>query len=171
MSAGEGGDVSSGSSGGDAGARADNRKLARRFYEEFWCEGNADAADERVAEDIKHEQFPACWPRGREGFKRLVHAPRRGFPDMHETILRLFADGDRVVGHFRLEGTHVGDFYGVVATGKRVSVEGIDLLRFEHGQIAEWIYFEDALSVFAQLGAEPPSEHGRLARKRRSSRR
>ena len=27
-----------------------NKALARRFYEEFWCKGNADAADELVAD-------------------------------------------------------------------------------------------------------------------------
>jgi SnoaL-like polyketide cyclase len=59
-----------------------NEELARRFYEEFWTRGRADAADDLVAEDLVHEQFPEGWPRGREGFKRLVTTWRAAFPDM-----------------------------------------------------------------------------------------
>jgi SnoaL-like polyketide cyclase len=63
-------------------AEPDNEQLARRFYEEFWTCGNADAADDLVAEDLVHEQFPEGWPRGREGSKRLVTTWRAAFPDM-----------------------------------------------------------------------------------------
>jgi steroid delta-isomerase-like uncharacterized protein len=137
-------------------AEGKNQALARRFYDEFWTRGNADAADELIAEDLVHEQFPEGWPRGREGFKRLVHTWRAAFPDMRETVSQVLCDGDWVVVRFTLQGTHRGDFYGVPATNRKVSAEGVDLLRFRDGQIAEWIYYEDAFSVFAQLGALPP---------------
>jgi steroid delta-isomerase-like uncharacterized protein len=137
-------------------AEGENQALARRFYDEFWTRGNADAADDLIAEDLVHEQFPEGWPPGREGFKRLVHTWRAAFPDMRETVSQVLCDGDWVVVRFTLEGTHRGDFYGVPATNRKVSAEGVDLLRFRDGQIAEWIYYEDAFSVFAQLGALPP---------------
>jgi steroid delta-isomerase-like uncharacterized protein len=137
-------------------AEGENKALARRFYDEFWTRGNADAADELIAEDLVHEQFPEGWPPGREGFKRLVRTWRAAFPDMRETVSQVLCDGDWVVVRFTLEGTHRGDFYGVPATNRKVSAEGVDLLRFRDGQIAEWIYYEDAFSVFAQLGALPP---------------
>ena len=133
-----------------------NQALARRFYDEFWTRGNADAADELIAEDLVHEQFPEGWPPGREGFKRLVHTWRAAFPDMRETISQVLTDGDWVVVRFTLEGTHQGDFYGVPATNRKVKAKGVDLLRFRDGMVAEWIYHEDALSVFTQLGALPP---------------
>ena len=110
----------------------DNEELARRFYEEFWTRGNADAADDLIAEDFVHEQFPEGWPPGREGFKHLVRTWRAAFPDMHRR-----------------------DFYGIPATNRTVEARGIDLLRFSDGLIAEWIYCEDTLGVFAQLGALP----------------
>lgn len=137
-------------------AESGNQKLAHRFYDEFWTRGNADAADDLIAEDLVHGQFPEGWPQGREGFKRLVDTWRAAFPDMRETPSRLFTDGDWVIARFTLEGTHRGDFYGIPATNRKVVAEGVDLLRFREGLIAEWIYYEDALSVFAQLGALPP---------------
>ena len=133
-----------------------NEELARRFYEECWTRGNAAAADDLIAEDLIHEQFPKGWPPGREGFKRLVGTWRSAFPDMRETVTQLLTDGDWVAARFTLRGTHRGDFYGIPATNKRVEARGVDLLRFRDGLIAEWIYCEDALGVLAQLGALPP---------------
>jgi predicted ester cyclase len=88
-----------------------NEELARRFYEEFWTRGRADAADDLVAEDLVHEQFPEGWPRGREGFKRLVTTWRAAFPAMRETVSQVLSDDDWVVAGFTLRGTHRGDFY------------------------------------------------------------
>jgi predicted ester cyclase len=108
-----------------------------------------------VAADLLHDQLPEGWPSGRAGFKELVVTWRAAFPDMHEDVLQMVADGDWVVSRFRLRGTHRGTFYGLDPTGRRVEIEGVDFLRISGGQIAEWIYFEDALGLFRQLGVMP----------------
>ncbi|MGE3231769.1 MAG: ester cyclase [Hyphomicrobium sp.] len=132
-----------------------NKALARRFYEEFWCKGNAEAADALVAEDVIQPQLPPGWPIGREGFKQVVRLWRRGFPDMHEDIELLVAEGDWVIGRFRLTGTHRGPFYDLEPTGRRVDIHGIDALRIVDGRVVEWIYQEDTLGLFQQLGRMP----------------
>lgn len=43
----------------------------RRFDTEFWNTGDVAAADDMMAENLIHT-FPAGWPVGREGFKKLV---------------------------------------------------------------------------------------------------
>jgi steroid delta-isomerase-like uncharacterized protein len=134
---------------------ARNKEVALRFYDEFWNKGNPDAADEIVSEDIDHGQMPDDWPTGREGFKRLVRVWREAFPDMTEDVDIVLADGDWTASRFTLRGTHRGDFYGIAATGRRIEITGVDLLRFEDGRIVEWIYNEDALGLFAQLGQFP----------------
>lgn len=135
---------------------ARNKATALRFYEEFWCAGNAAAADELVAPDIDHGQLPAGWPAGRDGFKRLVETWRTGFPDMHEDVLLMLGEGDWTASWFRLRGTHLGPFYGLAATGRSVDVRGVDLLRHHDGRIVQWVYAEDALGLFSQLGGLPP---------------
>ena len=77
-----------------------NKALMLRFYEEFWCKGNADAVDELVAPDFVDHQLPSGWQPGPEGLKQLVREWRTGFPDMWETVEDLIAEGDRVVGRF-----------------------------------------------------------------------
>ena len=134
---------------------ADNEEIVRRFYDEFWCRGNPDAADELVAPDLIHDQLPEGWPSGRAGFKELVVTWRAAFPDMREDVLQMVAADDWVVSRFRLRGTHQGAFYGVQPTRRRIEIEGADFLRISGGLIAEWIYFEDTLGLFRQLGAMP----------------
>ena len=45
--------------------QGDNKRLMRRFTEEFWNRGNIAFADEIVAEDLIHDQLPSDWPQGR----------------------------------------------------------------------------------------------------------
>jgi steroid delta-isomerase-like uncharacterized protein len=134
---------------------AENKEIVRRFYDEFWCRGNPDSADELIAQDLIHDQLPEGWPSGRAGFKQLVVTWRAAFPDMHEDVLQMVAADDWVVSRFRLRGTHQGAFYGLQPTGRHVEIEGVDFLRISGGLIAEWIYFEDALGLFRQLGVVP----------------
>ena len=104
--------------------QGDNKQLMRRFTEEFWNRGNIAFADEIVAEDLIHDQLPADWPQGREGFKRLVQTWRVAFPDLHEHLEFVLAEGDRALGRFRLTGTHSGPFYGIEPTGRSVDIPG-----------------------------------------------
>jgi len=137
-----------------------NKALMRDFYEEFWCKGNVDAADLLIADDLRHDQLPAGCPGGRDGFKEVVRLWRRGFPDMHEDAELMIAEGDRVSSRFRLTGTHRGEFYGLAPTGRRVDIRGIDMVRIAGGRIVEWVYQEDTLALFRQLGAFPPDMSG-----------
>jgi steroid delta-isomerase-like uncharacterized protein len=133
----------------------DNKQLMHSFTEQFWNRGNVAFADEIVAEDLIHDQLPADWPRGREGFKRLVQTWRTAFPDLHEHLEFVLADGDRAVGRFRLTGTHRGPFYGLEPTGRRVDIQGVDVARIVDGKIVEYFYHEDTFGLFRQLGAFP----------------
>ena len=115
----------------------DLEAFMRRFYTEFWNTGNIAAADDMIAEDLIHE-FPQGWPTGREGFKRLVLTWREAFPDLHEHVEFVMADGDRALIRFRLTGTHLGDFYGIAATGRSIDIHGVDVARLEDGKIVEF---------------------------------
>jgi hypothetical protein len=44
----------------------------------------------------------------------------------------------------------------LISPNGRVDVEGVDFLRIRDSPIAEWVYSEDALGLFRQLGAMPP---------------
>ena len=64
-------------------------------------------------------------------------AQRAAHPDMRVTIEDLVTEGDRVVKRYTWRGTHTGDFNGIPATGRQITLEGIDILRVSNGKIRE----------------------------------
>ena len=55
---------------------------------------------------------------------------------------------------YTLTGTHEGGFQGIAATGKKIEVRGLQIGRFENGQIVERWGSSDELGILQQLGAE-----------------
>ena len=74
----------------------------------------------------------------------------------HETIDRLEV-GDKLVVAFRLLGRHTGTLGtplgDVPATGKSVTVHGMDILTFSDGRITAITVLSDQLGMLAQLDA------------------
>jgi len=57
--------------------------------------------------------------------------------------------------HWNFSGVHTGVFFGIPATGKTVSIDGVTLVRMSNGKIAEERDFFDNLDFMAQLGLMP----------------
>ena len=57
--------------------------------------------------------------------------------DVTSEQIALVADGDRVVNHTRTTGTHTAEFLGVPATGKRITVDHVEIWRIEDDKIVE----------------------------------
>jgi len=60
-----------------------------------------------------------------------------------------------VVIAYTLTGTHQGDFHGIPGTGKKISARGLQIARFEDGQIVERWGSTDELGIMEQIGAAP----------------
>ena len=132
-----------------------NKSVLRRFYEEFWTNGNVDVIDEIIADDyVDHQPLPDT-PAGKAGFVDLIRIWKRGFPDGGETVDALIAEGDLVVGRFTFRGTHTGEFMGIAPTGRSVTMTGIDVARIVDGKIVEFWYAEQLHDLLRQLGALP----------------
>lgn len=95
---------------------------------------------------------------GREGVKKVFAAMRAGVPDLKVLAEDVFvsADGSRVVGRYRYEGTHTGNFLGYPATGRPFAMRSIDIWRVENGRFVEHWDELNTLDVFIQVGAVPP---------------
>ncbi|MCL4744459.1 MAG: ester cyclase, partial [Burkholderiaceae bacterium] len=64
--------------------------------------------------------------------------------------------GDKAVARARMTGTHEGPFMGMAATGKRIDVKLIDIIRFgDDGRALEHWGVSDQLVMMQQLGAIP----------------
>ena len=132
----------------------DLKALARRWFEEVWNQGRAEAIDEMFAEDgIAHGLAQGGGNlRGAEGFKAF-HAQFRGaFPDIRITVEDVIQEGDQSAVRFACTGTHRGDHLGVPATGRRVSFTGMSFTRWRNGQIVEGWNNVDFQSVLEEVG-------------------
>ena len=78
-----------------------------------------------------------------------------GFSDIQFTIKDIFGQGDKLAKYWNFKGTHTGEFFGIPATGKAVSLNGVTLVRMSNGKIAEERDFYDNLDFMTQLGQMP----------------
>jgi steroid delta-isomerase-like uncharacterized protein len=79
-----------------------------------------------------------------------------GFSNIQFTIKDIFGQGEKLVKHWNFKGTHTGNFFGIPATGKTVSLDGTTLVRMADGKIAEERDFYDNMDFMTQLGLMPP---------------
>jgi predicted ester cyclase len=94
-------------------------------------------------------------PRAARRVNRLFAEFRAAFPDWHEEIVELVAEGNTVAGRFRCSGTHLGEFLGEAPTGKLMDVEEVFFLRVEEGKFVDLWALEDSLNRMWQLDLLP----------------
>jgi predicted ester cyclase len=120
--------------------------------------GNLALLDKFVAPDYAEHSEGS---QGVEPFKRQITAFRAAFPDLHVTIDDLLlADGGRFASRTTVTGTHTGDLMGMAATGRRISVEAVDIGRIADGQAQERWGGLNMYSLLTQLGVIPAPQPG-----------
>jgi steroid delta-isomerase-like uncharacterized protein len=131
-----------------------SKEVARRYYETVLNDGDVGALDDlAVADYEEHDPLPGQGT-GRAGLEDRVRMLRSAFAP-HFTIEDMIAEGDRVVVRWRNDGTHVGEFMGMPATGGTFSIAGVDIHRIRDGKLAEHWHVVDQLAMLQQLGFIP----------------
>lgn len=134
----------------------ENKAIVDRYYEDLWNRWNLALADELLATDITFYGSLAVMARGIQGFKEYVTMVRTAFPDFHNTIEELIAEGDKVVARLTYRGTHKGDLFGIAPTSKQVMYAGIAIFRIAGGKIVDCWVLGDTMGLMNQLGVIPP---------------
>jgi steroid delta-isomerase-like uncharacterized protein len=138
-----------------AGLMERNQEAFRRIIEDGFSKGNVDALDAVVAADLVEHQKVTGLPPGLEGLKAMIRGLRAVLPDLTLTIEDMMVDGDKVWARLTGRGTHRGPFFGLPGTGKTVTVDVIDIGRFENGKLVEHWGVPDRFSMLEQLGLLP----------------
>lgn len=81
-----------------------------------------------------------------------------GFSNIVFTIKDVFGQGNKLVKYWNFSGDNTGVFFGMPATGKHVSIDGVTLVRMQNGKIAEERDFLDNLDLMTQLGQIPATK-------------
>ena len=137
----------------------ENKVRVRRLYEEIFNKKNLVSIDDYFAPTVIDHSLPPGVPGGIEGVRLTIAMFLGAFPDLHLTLEDLIAEGEQVVAHWTLCGTHQGASLGMPPTGKQVTMPGISILRLESGMAVEtWVIF-DQLGMLQQLGLAPAPAH------------
>jgi predicted ester cyclase len=139
-----------------------NKELVRRFMQAIDT-GDPAILDQYVAEDyVDHNPPPhPDLPKGLPGSRRAFELGLIGFSEFHHEIEDQIAEGDKVVSVIRGWGKHTGEFLGVPASGREVTMYGISIHRIQDGKIVEHWAQIDAVGLLQQMGAIPgPGQPG-----------
>ncbi len=134
------------------GANAD---LIRRWFEEVWNHGRAEAIDELLAPGaVIHGLVPGDLV-GLEAFRAFHTLFRSAFYDIDVKVDRTVEDGDRVSAWCRASAVHR-------ETGKSVAFSGAIFAEFRDGKLQEGWNCWDFLGLLFQLGAVDVEEVGQM---------
>jgi steroid delta-isomerase-like uncharacterized protein len=138
----------------------DHSASIRRLYELINA-GDIDGFGGQLASDfVEHEELPGI-PPTKDGVVQYFKLMLAAFPDMQMAVEDVIASGDRAVARVTVSGTNTGEFMGMPATGKSVSMKLIDITAFgDDGLAREHWGVADQLAMMQQLGvipAEPPA--------------
>ena len=122
----------------------DVRAFMERFFNEAINEQDVSGLDEYCAPDYKWHGADNSEALGEAmGFDEYVTVCGsffEAFPDFHVDIQEILVDGDRACVRYVEGGTHVKDFAGFAATGKRSTWSGIGIFHLRDGKIhEEWL--------------------------------
>ncbi len=135
-----------------------NKAIVRTVLEEVLGKGKVDENEALYSPGfVSHGSTRDV---GRTEDRESMKGWKRAFPDLQVTIDKMVAEGDLVAVRFVAEGTNTGEANGLPATGKRIRIAGMTLLRIVNGKIMEeWPSF-DQLDFLRQLGLMPAPQKG-----------
>ena len=126
----------------------ENKALIRRWLDAL-NKKDLDILDEIAAPDYFDRTRQL---RGLENVRQLINMVFRAFPDYHETIEEIIAEGDKVWTRETVTGTNTGEYLGLAPTGKKFTTTAINIWRLVDGKVVEKVGVLDQSDVQKQLG-------------------
>jgi len=126
--------------------------VMRRYLLDVVAGGDLSALDELAHHDMTdHTAVSAGWGDGRQGLERHLEYFRSALTDIEVEVERVIASADEVVGLWRVRGTHVGELFGVQATGRTLEYRNASVFRLRDGKIADYTGVWDGLAAVRQM--------------------
>lgn len=129
--------------------------LLQNYFEEVYEKGRIDLLDILCTPDLISFGLPAPFTTDLNSLKQMVAMIRNSFSSIRWTAEDVVVEGDKVAVRWMSSSIHSSEFMGIPATGKSVSMSGMDFWHLRDGKIAEkWTNY-DMLGLLGQLGASP----------------
>jgi len=132
---------------------AENNALVDRYIEEVWVERNPEAIARFVAPDCQLPIAPRAPALDPESQMERIKGLGAAFPDITIVVDDVIVDDHGASFRATMNGTHLGDFAGVPATGRAIEVHLVDFMEIKDGQIVAQWGGPDMRDMLQQLGA------------------
>jgi predicted ester cyclase len=137
-------------------SESQNKLLARRFMEEMVSPGAVDRLSDFLApEYVAPHLGIAGIEKAREHLLTFLHC----YPDMVVTVEGQVAEGDIVATWYVMRATNLGSWGGVPATGKKITLRGVNVQRIRDGRIVEHWGGSNSLEALLELGVVQWASH------------
>jgi steroid delta-isomerase-like uncharacterized protein len=131
----------------------ESKVLVRRFIDEVFVKGNADAVDKLVTSDFT----PHSWgrmPSGIEPLKEAIKRVHAGLSSVSMKIEDVIAEEDKVAVRLTARARHTGEFMGLPATGRDYTISETHIFHLRDGRISAHWRDADMLGLMRQLSAQ-----------------
>jgi predicted ester cyclase len=132
-----------------------NKRLVHEITDVIWNGRGLDRIPEFYAPEFVGDYRPYALREGHDGVRTMVQGAWTAFPDYHEEVQELIAEGDRVVLHLTISGTQRGQWGPLPATGRHAQFDEIVILQIRDRKVVRQRGIVDNLSALRQLGAVP----------------
>jgi steroid delta-isomerase-like uncharacterized protein len=93
---------------------------------------------------------------GKQEVSDYLHRLLVALPDMTFDVTYAVAAGDNLYEKWTVTGTHLGTFWGVPPTGRRVEIRAVSLVEMRDGKYVSDEFYFDTGVVLRQIGLMPP---------------
>ena len=115
----------------------------------------------RQFDDLEEVATAELAPKLRRAFEQFLVA----FPDWHQEVVELVAEGDTVAARYRCTGHQAATWQGLEPTGAAMDVDEVSFIRVQAGRITSVWSLEDTWTRARQLAGRevPAGELGSLS--------
>lgn len=126
-------------------------------YMKIWNAGEEDLLNEFAADDliVNYTHFENTYTSITE-YKSILQQTHEFFPNLEITLEEIIPseNGNSATINWEYTGTHEdGNLFGVDSSGKKVTVQGVTVLKFQNRKVVEEKGIVDNLNLMVQLGA------------------
>ena len=133
----------------------DLKQLTRDMWERVLPSGDLAAVAALVHPECVSHDLPPGVPQGVDGVVGTIAMLHRAFSEQRYEVGGVIGDDDTIVIDATLHGRHTGEFFGIPATGRAISLRSIHIVRYVDGLQAETWALSDRLGLLQQLGVVP----------------
>ena len=130
----------------------ENQRIAEEGLN-AWNSQDPDLYIKNIADDYVWESDMLPKPvHGAAELKAVMNVYFNAFPDLHLEVEKAVATDDMTVQCWRATSTHKGEFLGVPATNKPVTIRGCTVNELRKGKIVKTTTYADRMTLLGQFG-------------------